>query len=52
MLLPRLQAEAEVAWTKKENKDFENFTHRLDTDYLRLEKMEINFRNHHKGTGE
>ncbi len=52
MLLPRLQAEAEVAWTKKENKDFENFTHRLDTDYLRLEKMGINFRNHHKGTGE
>ena len=49
MLLPRLQAEAEVAWTKKENKNFENFAHRLDTDYLRLEKMGINFRNHHKG---
>lgn len=52
MLLPRLQAEAEVAWTKKENKNFENFAQRLDTDYIRLEKMGINFRNHHKGTAE
>ena len=52
MLLPRLEAEAEVAWTKKENKDFDNFAHRLDTDYLRLEKMGINFRDYHKGTGE
>ncbi len=52
MLLPRLEAEAEVGWTKKENKDFGNFEHRLDTDNLRLEKMGINFRDYHKGTGE
>ena len=52
MLLPRLEAEAEVGWTKKENKDFSNFEHRLDTDNLRLEKMGINFRDYHKGTGE
>ena len=49
MLLPRLQAEAEVGWTKKELKDFDDFSKRLDTDYLRLEKQGINFRNHHKG---
>ena len=48
MLLPRLQAEAEVGWTKKELKDFEGFSKRLETDYLRLEKMNINFRDHRK----
>jgi hexosaminidase len=48
MLLPRLQAQAEVAWTKKELKNFDDFEKRLETDYLRLEKMDINFRDHRK----
>jgi len=48
MLLPRLQAEAEVGWTNKENKNFEDFGKRLETDYLRLEKLNINFRDHRK----
>ena len=48
MLLPRLQAEAEVGWTSKENKNFEDFEKRLETDYKRLEKMNINFRDHRK----
>jgi len=52
MLLPRLEAEAEVGWTPKDKKDFDDFEQRLDTDYLRLERMGINFRNHHKGKGE
>jgi hexosaminidase len=48
MLLPRLQAQAEVAWTSKELKDFDGFAKRLETDYLRLEKMKINYRDHRK----
>lgn len=52
MLLPRLQAEAEVAWTKKELKDINDFKSRLNSDYKRLDKLNINYRNHNKGTGE
>ncbi|WP_346858216.1 beta-N-acetylhexosaminidase [uncultured Draconibacterium sp.] len=48
MLLPRLQAEAEVAWTPKELKDFDDFGNRLNEDYKRLEKLGIHFRNHNK----
>jgi len=48
MLLPRLQAQAEVAWTPKELKDFSEFEKRLETDSQRLEKLGINFRNHKK----
>lgn len=48
MLLPRLQAQAEVAWTPKEMKDQENFLKRLEVDYLRLGKIGINYRDHRK----
>jgi hexosaminidase len=48
MLLPRLQAQAEVAWTKKELKDFNDFERRLFEDYKRLDILEINYRNHKK----
>ena len=48
MLLPRLQAQAEVSWTKKELKDFGGFAKRLETDYKRLEKLGINYRDHRK----
>ena len=48
MLLPRLQAQAEVGWTPKENKDFEDFSKRLEIDYLRLDKSGINYRDHRK----
>ena len=48
MLLPRLQAEAEVAWTSKEMKDFNDFEKRLYTDYQRLSKLGINFRDNRK----
>jgi hexosaminidase len=48
MLLPRLQAQAEVGWTPKEEKDFEGFKKRLETDYERLKKMGINYRDHRK----
>ena len=48
MLLPRLVAEAEVAWTPKDKKDYTDFEKRLDIDYLRLDKLGINYRNHNK----
>ncbi len=48
MLLPRLQAQAEVAWTPKELKDFPDFEERLMIDYQRLEKLGVNFRHHKK----
>ena len=48
MLLPRLQAEAEVAWTPKEKKDLSDFEKRLTTDYQRLTILGINFRDHRK----
>ncbi|MCY1722174.1 beta-N-acetylhexosaminidase [Prolixibacteraceae bacterium Z1-6] len=48
MLLPRLQAEAEVAWTPKDLKEFSDFEKRLNVDYERLKKLEINFRDHKK----
>ena len=48
MLLPRLQAQAEVAWIKKDLKDFPDFEKRLESDYQRLEKMGINFGDHRK----
>jgi hexosaminidase len=48
MLLPRLQAQAEVAWTQKELKDFNDFEKRLLYDYQRLDKLGINYRNHKK----
>jgi len=52
MLLPRLEAEAEVGWTKMDLKDYNDFTQRLEVDNKRLEKMGINFRDYKKGTGE
>ncbi len=48
MLLPRLEAEAEVAWTPKDKKDYPDFEKRLSIDYQRLDKMGINYRNHNK----
>ncbi len=48
MLLPRLQAEAEVAWTPQDEKDFGNFGKRLNVDYKRLDKLGINYRDHNK----
>lgn len=47
-LLPRLQAEAEVAWTPKKLKDFSDFEKRLNKDYKRLTKLGINYRDHNK----
>lgn len=43
-LYPRALALAEVAWTQPENKDFEDFKRRVDSDAaLRLKARQINF---------
>lgn len=48
MLLPRLQAQAEVAWTPKELKYFSDFEERINNEYKRLDKLGVNYRNHNK----
>ncbi len=48
MLLPRLQAEAEVAWTPKNMKSFPDFEKRLNRAYKMLDKLGINYREHNK----
>lgn len=48
MLLPRLQAEAETAWSSKANKDFDDFKRRLESDYERLKKQGVHFCDHRK----
>lgn len=44
MYFPRLQALSEVLWTNIESKNYNNFTTRLDEEYNRLAKSDINFR--------
>jgi hexosaminidase len=46
MLFPRLCALAEVVWTGKEKRDYQNFRNRLDTEFLRLRRFGINFCDH------
>lgn len=40
---PRSMALAEVGWTKKEQRDFNNFTQRLGRQAARLENLDINY---------
>ena len=44
MLLPRLSALAEVAWTPQLSRDEADFFERLNDHYLRLEQMGANYR--------
>jgi hexosaminidase len=44
MLLPRLLALSEVVWTKKELRNFVEFSHRIIPHYSRLAAMGVNFR--------
>ncbi len=48
MLLPRLAAMSELAWTPAAKKDFTGFEKRLIEDYKRLGKLGINYRDHRK----
>ena len=44
MIWPRLAAMAEVLWTPKERKDFEDFQKRNAVDLQRLEAQDVNYR--------
>jgi hexosaminidase len=44
MTFPRLSALAEVTWSPKEARNFDDFTHRLKTDNQRLEQLGVNYR--------
>ncbi|PCI04806.1 MAG: beta-hexosaminidase [Flavobacteriaceae bacterium] len=40
---PRLQGLAETAWSSKEQKDFEDFSNRLESHYPRMDALNINY---------
>jgi len=44
MALPRMCALAEVVWTPKPLRDYEQFTLRMDAQYARLDAMKVNYR--------
>lgn len=43
MVLPRMAALAEVVWSPKENKNWEDFSARMETQYERYEKLGANY---------
>jgi hexosaminidase len=44
MAFPRAIALAEVAWTPQENRNYEEFRNRLNANYERLDKQNVNYR--------
>ncbi|MBT3209274.1 MAG: family 20 glycosylhydrolase [Bacteroidetes bacterium] len=44
MLMPRISALSEICWTNKEQKDFADFSNRLDKQYMRYDQLETNYR--------
>ncbi len=50
MAFPRLSALAEVTWSPKTARNFEDFTRRLKTNNQRLEQMGVNFRTYRPET--
>lgn len=51
MIFPRELALAEVDWSPKSSRNFDDFLHRLDTDDVRLDEMGINYRRHPTDVG-
>lgn len=43
MIVPRMAALAEVVWSPKENKDWDNFNTRLQTQFQRYDYLEVNY---------
>ena len=43
MTYPRLPAMAEVTWSNKENRDFESFRTRIQSHYLLLQRLNVNY---------
>ncbi|WP_418510646.1 beta-N-acetylhexosaminidase [Corallibacter sp.] len=46
MVFPRALAMSEIAWSKLENKNYEDFVSRVEAFNKRLEALEINYANH------
>jgi len=44
MIFPRIAAVSEVLWSTLENRDFNDFTHRMNEQYARYDAMHINYR--------
>jgi hexosaminidase len=44
MAMPRMSAMAEVLWSSKNNRDYDSFTHRMNWQYKRLDRMKVNYR--------
>lgn len=42
-IYPRIIALAEVGWTQKENKDFEDFNRRIENNFTRLDLHDVNY---------
>jgi hexosaminidase len=43
MVFPRLAALGEIAWTKKENKDYTDFKNRLETELVRYKMWKVSY---------
>ncbi len=43
MMFPRLAALSEVAWTKRENKEWNDFSKRLEKQFLRYNFLDVNY---------
>ncbi|MDX9881399.1 MAG: beta-N-acetylhexosaminidase [Prolixibacteraceae bacterium] len=46
MVFPRICALSEIAWSAKELRDFTNFRKRMETEYLRMKMLHINYCDH------
>ena len=44
MAMPRMSAMAEVLWSQATDRDYNNFTARMEWHYKRLDRMNINYR--------
>jgi len=44
MLMPRISALSEICWTKKSQKDYSDFSKRLNQQYLRYDQLQANYR--------
>lgn len=49
MAYPRVIALAEVAWTPAEKKEWEHFWNRLQSHFMRLDILKVNYADHYKG---
>jgi hexosaminidase len=52
MIFPRECALAELAWSPKESRNFDDFLRRLETDERRLDQMGVNYRRNPLDTGQ